>query len=116
MAGISEIVNVSPEQNRVNKQDDVKKVRSGNSQRKTNKTASAAAQNDQAQISPAAKQLLSLRTEAKKYVEQVKSAHTLSELEINDLKQKIQAKYYLSADVVDSIVEKLINLPNYFDQ
>ncbi len=71
---------------------------------------------DDVKISAAAKELLTLRAEAKKYVEQVKNTRTLTDQEVVELKQKIESKYYFKKDVIDKIVGKLLDLPNYIDK
>lgn len=73
-------------------------------------------QKDDVKISVAARELLTLRTEAKKYVDQVKNTRTLTGQEVDELKQKIESRYYFKMDVIDKIVDKLLDLPNYIDK
>jgi len=116
MAGIHDILGIPPEARRVNKNDDVKQHRiAKNAQSAKTSTDGSKHVRDQAQISSEARQLLTLKQEARQYLDEVKSASTLSEHDIQQIKQKMESKYFLDSDVIDKIVEKLINLPNFLE-
>ncbi len=116
MTGINNVINVSPDPNKINKQNDVKKAAGNEKGKQTVAAANTpSVQNDQVKISSAAQELFSLETEAKKYVNEVNSSKTLSENEILEIRQKVQNKTYLSAEQIDVIVDKLIKLPNYIE-
>ena len=117
MTGIKNVISAAPDLNKVNKQNDVKKADNTQKGMKPGAAASSSSvQNDQVNISSAAQELLTKKTEASKFVEDVKSAKTLEEKEIQELKQKIRDKGYLSEEIINSIADKLINLPNYFNK
>jgi len=116
MAGISHISNIAPDPNQVNKQSDIKKTTLEHKLKKTAGQTSLSRESDQAEISQAAKELLNLKTEARKYVEQVKASKTASEQELDELKRKLQDNSYFSPEIIDAIVDKLINMPDFFDK
>ncbi len=116
MAGIHDILGIPPEAQRVNKNDDIRQQRiAKNTQSsKTSKDDHKNVQ-DQAQISSEARELLALKQEVKQYLDEVNSASTLSENDIQQIKQKIETKYFLDDDVINKIVDKLANLPNFLE-
>ena len=116
MAGIHDILGIPPEARRVNKNDDIKQQRISKNA-KSSKTSEDGHKNvqDQAQISSEARELLALKQEVKHYLDEVKSVDTLSENDIQQIKQKIENKYFLDDDVIDKIVDKLAKLPNFLD-
>ena len=116
MSGINELLNISASGQKINRNEDLKKVSEHKSEQKSEKTSSQSKRADQAQISTAARGMLSMRMDAKKYIDEVEQSQTLSENEVNQLKQKIENKYFISEDVVDKIVDKLVNLPNFLIQ
>ena len=117
MTGIKNVISAAPDQNKINKQNEVKKA---DNLQKTTKSGTASSsssvQNDQVNISSAAQELLTKKTEAAKFVEDVKSAKTLPEKELLEIKLKIQDKNYFSEEMIDAIADKLMNLPNYFNK
>ena len=116
MDGVNNISNIAPDPNQVNKQNEAKKSANDEKEHRISSGKTVSRGGDQAQISQAARELLHLKTETKKYVETIKSAQTTSEKELNELKAKIQDETYFSPEVIEAIVEKLINMPNFFDK
>lgn len=116
MSGIHDILGIPPEARRVNKNDDIKQQRIAKNAHsaKTSKDGHTAV-NDQAQISPEARELLALRQEVKQYLDEIKATDTLSEQDIKQIKQKIESKYFLDDKVIDKIVDKLAKLPNFLE-
>ena len=114
MAGINDFLSVQAPNNKINRNDKLKNTTVKNYEKTSEKAAKTDAGNkDQAQISDTARNLLNLRMDAKKYLDEVKQGEPLSENDIEQLKQKIENKYFISEDVIDKIVDKLTNLPNY---
>jgi len=72
------------------------------------------ASKDQVSISNAGRELLSLKSEAAKYLKDVKDSEILSVAEVDSIKEKIASKYYFDPEVINTIVDKMINLPNFF--
>ena len=101
MAGINNISNLTHDPNHVNKQNEIKKTSAEAKPKKTTASATVSRESDQAQISQAARELLRLETEARKYVDQVKSSQTFSEKELDELLRKIQDKTYFSPEIID---------------
>lgn len=116
MDGINNISNITADSNHVNKQSGAKKSTIDEKANRLSSGKPLSRGEDQAQISPAAKELLNLKTETKKYIQTIQSAQTTSEKEISELKTKIQDETYFSPEIIDAIVEKLINMPNFFDK
>jgi len=68
---------------------------------------------DKAQISSAAQKLLNLKAEAVQFTAEVKDAKTISNAEIDAIKEKIASNFYFDPEVIDKIVDKLVALPNF---
>ena len=113
MSGINELLNISASGQKINRNEDTKRVSEHKSEQKSEKTSSQAKRTDQAQISTAARGMLSMRMDAQKYIDDVEKSQNLSENDVKQLKQKIENKYYISEEVVDKIVDKLVSLPNF---
>lgn len=111
MSSIQNLYGITPEGNRVNKKDDIKQQRVA----KNGKTDKADHKpvNDNAQISTKAKELLTLRLEARKYIDEIKKSETLTANDLEQLKAKIEQKYFTDPEVIDKIVDELLNLPNF---
>jgi len=71
---------------------------------------------DQVNISDAGRELLSLKSEAAKYLKDVKDSEVLTVEEVDSIKEKIASKYYFDTEVINTIVDKMINLPNFFNR
>lgn len=116
MGNIRNIFNLSPDSNKLNKNDGLKKVHSGKYQDKTASAEKKEVSKDKAQISSAARGLLTLKTEAANYLSEIENTQTITDKDIERLKDKIESKYFLDADVIDTIVDKLIAMPNYLSK
>ena len=115
MAGINDFLSVQASNTKINRNEELKKPALKKNDLSGDKTAKTVDRQDQARISDTARNLLSLRIDAKKYLDEVKEGESLSENEINQLKQKIENKYFVSDDVIDKIVDKLADLPNFLN-
>lgn len=113
MAGITDFFKVSSASVKIQKNENLKKPSDTRDESKTEKSVSSSVRTDQADISQKARGLLNLRMDAKKYLEDVDQSEILSENEINQLKQKIESKYFVNDAVIDQIVDKIIDLPNF---
>lgn len=71
---------------------------------------------DQVNISDAGRELLSLKSEAAKYLQDVKDTEVLSVEQVDSIKEKIASKYYFDPEVINKIVDKMISLPNFFNR
>ncbi len=115
MAGINDFLSIQASNSKINRNEELKKPTLKKNDPSGDKVANAVDRKDQAQISDTARNLLSLRMDAKKYLEDVKQGESLSENEIDQLKQKIENKYFVSDVVIDKIVDKLVDLPNFLN-
>jgi len=113
MAGITDYFKVSAASLKIQKNDDLKKPSDTRAESKTEKTVSGNSRTDQAEISQKARGLLNLRMDAKKYLDTIDQSETLSENEVNQLKQHIESKYFVNDAVIDQIVDKIVDLPNF---
>ncbi|MEJ2053116.1 MAG: hypothetical protein P8X42_04265 [Calditrichaceae bacterium] len=98
--------------NKLNKNEDLSKT--GDHKKPDNiKIEAHKSASDTTQISDTATKLLALKMEANKYLNKVKDSKSISQAEIDEIKDKIREKYYSDEDVVDKIVDNLAKLPNY---
>ena len=68
---------------------------------------------DKALISSAAQRLLNIKSEAVQFTDEVKDAKTISDAEIDAIKERIASDFYFDPEVIDKIVDKLVALPNF---
>jgi len=115
MAGIQDFLSVRASGSKINRSEEFKKTTVKKNDQVSNKTANTQERKDQARISDTARNMLNLRIDAKKYLDNIKQNKTLSESEIDKLKQKIDDNYFIDEEVVDKIVDKLIDLPNFLN-
>lgn len=115
MSGITDFLKVSAASVKVRKNEDIKKPADTHAESKADKIISHNSRMDQAEISQEARGLLNLRMDAQKYIKTVDQSETLSENEINQLKQQIESKYFVNDAVIDQIVDKILDLPNFTD-
>ena len=113
MAGIKELLNSSGQLNNLNKTESQKKVSNKKGQDEKVAAGKKAGAKDNAHISQAARELLTLKLEAKQHLESVKEAKTLNEKDIQTIKSKIESGHYFDDKVIDEIVRKLVDLHNY---
>ncbi len=113
MGSINNILGMPPELNKAGKSREVRKTPPGaNKDEKSGKIAQKAG-SDKAEISSVGRELLTLKMQASKYTDEVKKADTISQVEIDAIKEKIASNYYFDPEVIDKVVDKLIALPNY---
>jgi len=113
MASIEDIVKISPELNKLNKSDNLKRLSQKNSANSEKTESVTVNRHDSAQISSAAIERLNSQTEAIQFSEVVKKAETLDPQELEKIRERIESRYYLDTKVIDKIVDKLAELPNY---
>lgn len=113
MSGITDFFKVSSASVKIQKNEDLKKPSETRAESKTEKSVSSNSRADQAEISQKAWGLLNLRMDARKYLDAVDNSETLSAHEVAQLKQKMESRYFINDAVVDQIVDKLLDLPNF---
>ena len=114
MAGIIDIFKIASSANQANRSEEIQKANEKTVNSQPEKTSPAAAEGtDKAQISDAARELLSLKLESPKYVDDIKNSATISETEVDQLKNKVENNFYKDPEVIDKIVDKLLDLPNF---
>jgi len=116
MGSIKDIVHLSPDVNRLNKNQETKKVKSDKVETRSSSAESKEVSTDKAQISSAARELLNLKMEAADYLDKVRNAETISDEEVEQIKSKMANKYFADPEVIDAIVDKLLSLPNYLNK
>jgi hypothetical protein len=113
MGSINNILGMPPELNKAGNNREVRKATSGNGKEAKTGTVSSKVSSDKAEISSVGRELLTLKMQAAEYTEDVKKAETISQVEIDAIKEKIASNYYFDPEVIDKVVDKLIALPNY---
>ena len=113
MADINNFFSIPASTNKINHNEDLKKTTNTKNERKADNIVNVSERKDHAQISDAARSMLSLRIDAQKYVDDIEQSKTISDNEVKDLKQKISTKYFINDAIIDQIVDKLLDLPNF---
>lgn len=113
MAGINELSNISQQVKSYEKSEALKKTAGKKASSKVVPKETNDSSKDKTQISRAARELLALKQEAQKYIDQVKSAETISADQVKELKERIASRHYLDEKVIDKIIDRLINLPDF---
>ncbi len=116
MSGIQNIFGINPKASQIKNSDRVRNEETQKDSPSKKVTKSKKDVRDQAQISSEGRGLLHLEKEAKEYVSAVKEAQTLSDAEIEQLRAKIGKNYTKDPTIIDAIVEKLLQLPNFFER
>jgi anti-sigma28 factor (negative regulator of flagellin synthesis) len=116
MGTIKDIIHLSPDINRLNKNQEPKKIKQDKVDAKEQSSESKEPSRDKAQISSAARELLNLKMEAADYLDKVKNAETISEGEVEQIKSKIANKYFTDPEVIDAIVDKLLSMSNFLNK
>ena len=114
MGSINSIFGMPPELNKTGNSKEARKAGSGeakdiNTSSVTKNTGSP----DKAEISSVGRELLTLKMQAVNYTEEIKQAGTITEGEIEAIKERIASNFYFDPEVIDKVVDKLIALPNY---
>jgi len=111
---IKNINGSSPEQNRIEKNTEVKKTRTSEKKSANDSAPLRPDQfGDRADISLSARELFALRSEAAQYLEEVRNSESVSKEQLEEIAEKILTGYYYKEEVLDAIVDKLMKLP-YF--
>lgn len=113
MATINDIYGIGPSAQKSGKNEPTKKLNLEKDTGKSESVGKKTATKDTAQISSEARELLNLKMDAAKYLDEVRQAVTLNDLEIDQIKTKIQQKYYMDREVIDKIVDELAALPSF---
>ena len=113
MGPLKSIVGLSQDIGKSEEAKETKKVEKPSRFNKKVNGQKTAVNTDVAHISSAGREMLLLKMEAQKYVDDVGRAETLSLREIESIKEKIAANYYFDPEVIDKVVDKLTALPNY---
>ncbi len=115
MGPIRQLFQSSPD---LKKTDSNKKINKSNDNGQNGKETGAVANSskDQVQISPQARELLSLKVEAENYLKEIKESEIISPQEIDAIKEKIASKYYFDEEVINDLVDKLVSLPDYMNK
>ncbi len=71
---------------------------------------------DQVEISSAGRELLSLKAETRKYLDDVKNSRAVSPQELDAIKEKIASRHYFDDEVIEKVVDKMVNLPGMFEE
>ena len=117
MGPIKDISGLSQNLKKLDKQNETRKVDLKKDKSKVDKNdTQVSTNNDKAEISEAGRTLLNAKTESINYIKQVENTRTLSEGELDEIKEKVNSGYYFDQKVVEKIAEKLIELPNYLNK
>lgn len=73
----------------------------------------SASQADKAEISSTARELLNLKIAGQKYLPEIRDAKPYSRQEIEEIRRKVAEDYYDNPEVIEDIVERLVELPNF---
>ena len=113
MSGIGDFIKVAASAVKINKTEQPRKNEAGQQEKSAGSITKKNRGRDEIQISDSARELLTLRQDAQDYVDEIKQTNALTENDITQLRQKIDNKYFLSDEVIDKIVDKLVELPNF---
>lgn len=114
MGTINNILGMSPEVNKSGRSSEPKKVQTAKEGKAGGKKASQVSDSSvKADISQIGREFLTLKMEASRYLDEVKESSTLTQKEIEDIKDKIATNYYFEPEVIDQIVDKLLQMPNF---
>lgn len=111
---IKNINGSSPEQNRIEKNNEIKKTRPSEKKNVHDNGSFRPDQvGDRADISPSARELFALRAEAAEYLDELRDSETVSKEQLEEIAEKILTGYYFKDEVLEVIVDKIMKLP-YF--
>ncbi len=98
---------------RVSKKEKMQKAAGKEAVQKSSSKSSEIKSGAQVNISEIAREMLKLRAEAERYLKMVQDKPTLSPEDLDDIQNKLKNNHYLRQEVVDKIVDKLLDLPNF---
>jgi len=111
---IKNIFGASPESNKIVKNNETKKSKSvEETSTEDAKSNPVNGSGDKAEISSFGRELFKLRAEAAEYIEEIKTSRTISEEEIEEIKEKILEGHYFDPEVIDKVIDRLLNLPHF---
>ena len=114
MGPIKEIPGFSPEVKKFEKNSESKKVDDRKDAGKPEKPdANSAISADRAEISSLGRDMLSVKTEAEKYLQLIRESRIADQEELDEIREKINSDYYLDPEVIEKIIDELMALPNF---
>ncbi len=118
MASIKNILNIAAQTAKLNKNSSADKPAPSEKADKSDNSGNKVSAKDSARISETARELAAVKTEAEHYVQTVKESDESEPQNerIQAVRENIENDHYSRPEVVDRIVDKLLNLPNYLKQ
>ncbi|MCD6374144.1 MAG: hypothetical protein J7L94_01370 [Caldisericaceae bacterium] len=114
LSNLAGLGNSADRPDKVNKKNNVRQAdNSKASQKGVEKSSENSPKDAHVKISDSAKELMKLRAEAERYLKMIEEKETLSADKLAEIQNKLKSNQYLREEVIDKIVEKLINLPNF---
>lgn len=113
MDPIKDISALAQNLKKLEKQNEPRKVDANKGKGKTEQSNTVKHGQDKAEISEAARNLLSAKTEAEKYLKLIENTKIIDDDEMQEIREKVLTNYYSDKTVIEKITEKLLNLPNY---
>ncbi len=114
LGNLAGLGNSADRPDKVNKKSNVRQAEDTKSAKKNiEKTSDKERVVAQVNISDKAKEMIKLRAEAEKYLKMIEGKETLSQEKLDEIQNKLKTNQYLREEVIDKIVEKLVNLPNF---
>ena len=98
---------------KINKRTNVRKSADTEATKPNVQASGAKAKDARVKISESAREMMKLRAEAEKYLKMLEEKETLTTDDLKEIQNKLKTNHYLREEVIDKIVEKLINLPNF---
>lgn len=114
MGPIKERPGISQNLKKLDKQSDTHKIDS-NKGSDVSKSILSTSKSEKAEISDAECTLLNAKTESVRFIDQIENTRTLSESELQDIRDKVNSGYYFDQKVVEKIAELLLGLPYFLD-
>ncbi|MEJ2053115.1 MAG: hypothetical protein P8X42_04260 [Calditrichaceae bacterium] len=111
---IGSIFGVSSDTNKIDKNNGSKRVKP-TAKREDNSWNLGSVWNsgDKADIYSDGRELLTMKTDFVNYLDEVKKADSLSDDEINEIREKIANNYYFKPEVIDKVVDMILELPGF---
>jgi hypothetical protein len=114
MAGIEQFAGLSSNAQKINKNGSAKKALDKEpSKIKPVRNSKISSGKDEPNISKTAKNLLSLKIEVQKFIDEVKESKTITDSEVQAVRKKMEEKYYFNSKVIDEVINKILSLPGF---
>ena len=113
---IKSIFGASSDSNKIDKNNESRKIKPSDKPTPaaaSSKSSYVRSSDDKAEISSSGRELLAMKNESAQYTNDVKEAESLSNTEINVIKEKVADNFYFKSEVIDKVVEKILALPNF---